>query len=255
MKVCVAGDVHGQLMRFYDNVASFERELGFEFDCVLQVGDLGVWPDVKKMDAASRRHGDMGAFSIWHKANHAAPRRTFFIKGNHDDGAWLDERWPDRTAVLPEMIYVPNGRSTLIGDGAGSPSIGAIGGCYSPKSYALRRDDQRPHRHYLREEIERLMINEPIDILLTHEPPEGVEVGSGRISIGLGIAELIQGKKPKICFTGHIHRSYQMQLDGVRCVGLPAIGMQKHLMAIEIDDLTHEVKISAEWPTKRGHRA
>ena len=56
MKICVAGDCHGQILELYRGIQSFEEILGEDFDLVLQVGDFGIWPDAEKIDRASRNH-------------------------------------------------------------------------------------------------------------------------------------------------------------------------------------------------------
>ena len=40
--ICAAGDIHGAISRFYDDVLSFEISLGVTFDWVLHVGDFGI---------------------------------------------------------------------------------------------------------------------------------------------------------------------------------------------------------------------
>jgi hypothetical protein len=60
--ICAAGDIHGALGRFYDDVLAFEAALGIPFAWVLHVGDFGILPDPAKIDGASRRHG--GAWGV-----------------------------------------------------------------------------------------------------------------------------------------------------------------------------------------------
>jgi hypothetical protein len=48
-----------------------------------------------------------------------APRRTVFIKGNHEDFQWLDAQ--PAAEVLPNLTYLPNGETIdLTVDGAES---------------------------------------------------------------------------------------------------------------------------------------
>lgn len=256
MLICVAGDVHGELMRFYDNVKSFSNEFQFKFDWVIQLGDFGVWPEVKKMDAASRRHGDMGAFSVWLKAKKAVPIRTLMIAGNHDDSEWLDGTVERTILPLDNLFYLPNGRCYSI-DGKHRPLIlGAVGGVYSPRDYKKKNSELqgRAHRHYVKEQVDALIARERIDILLTHEAPDNVCIGSGNYSHAEGLDEILAKKKPDVCFFGHHHRRVSDVIQGVRCEGLPKIGMQNHLLAVNIDENNHAT-IFGEWPTKRGHRA
>jgi hypothetical protein len=52
--VCAAGDIHGAIGRFYDDVLAFQTRLGVRFDWVLHVGDFGIWPDPQKIDRGTR---------------------------------------------------------------------------------------------------------------------------------------------------------------------------------------------------------
>jgi predicted phosphodiesterase len=90
MLVCAAGDIHGALDRFYADVAAFEASLEDCFDWILHVGDFGVWPDRARVDGATRRHDGAGDFPAWWADRRPAPRRTVFVKGNHEDFVWLD---------------------------------------------------------------------------------------------------------------------------------------------------------------------
>ncbi len=89
MLLCAVGDVHGKFRQMYRIVEELEEQIGQEVDLVVQVGDLGVWPDPRRVDAATRRHG--GAYDApgWFAACTASPRPTVFIAGNHDDFEFL----------------------------------------------------------------------------------------------------------------------------------------------------------------------
>lgn len=119
MLICAAGDIHGAINRFYDDVLTFEISLGVTFDWVLHVGDFGIWPDPERIDRGTRNHDGAGDFSEWLGAMRPVPRRTVFIKGNHEDFAWLESR--ASSEVLPGMIYLRNGCRLEL-DGACSPS-------------------------------------------------------------------------------------------------------------------------------------
>ena len=52
MFICAAGDIHGAIDRFYDDVLAFEAALGVRFQWVLHVGAFGIWPDSDRIDKA-----------------------------------------------------------------------------------------------------------------------------------------------------------------------------------------------------------
>src|SRR5688572_15037529 len=125
------------MYRMYDDVIAFESSMGICFDWVLHVGDFGIWPDKARIDRGTRNHDGPGDFGVWREQNLAAPRRTVFIKGNHEDFIWLDQQRSDE--VLPNLIYLRNGHTIDISDDiSGSLRVGGIGGCYGPSDYARR---------------------------------------------------------------------------------------------------------------------
>ena len=134
MIFCAAGDCHGALDRLYSEVLAFEEALRVRFAWVLQVGDLGVWPDPERVDGASRRHDGAGDFPVWWAERRAAPRRTLFIKGNHEDFVWLDEQ-REGEEVLPGLRYLANGRRVEFEDGGEVLTVAGLGGCFGPSDY------------------------------------------------------------------------------------------------------------------------
>ena len=117
MILCAAGDIHGALDLLYEDVLAFEAALALRFEWVLHVGHFGVWPDGQRVDRATRDHGGAGDFPAWYPERRAAPRRTLFIKGNHEDFVWLEAQ--PSPEVLPNLTYLPNGATyDLAVDGA-----------------------------------------------------------------------------------------------------------------------------------------
>ncbi len=179
--LCAAGDAHGRLDRMYGKIATFEAVLGTEFAWVLHVGDFGIWPDPARVDRATQRHGGAGDFPHWWAERRRAPTPTLFIKGNHEDFVWLEER-PD-TEILENLFYLRNGERFVVRDGEQEIVVGGIGGCYGPSDIDRPSDalEGRAKRHYTRDEIERLAAGGPVDVLLLHDAPKGVPLG-GRAS-------------------------------------------------------------------------
>jgi hypothetical protein len=63
----------------------------------------------------------------------AAPRKTIFVKGNHEDFVWLDSQ--DREEILPGLFYLRNGRAMNLGKGRAYVRVGGMGGCFGPSDY------------------------------------------------------------------------------------------------------------------------
>ena len=259
MIICAAGDIHGALDRMYDDVLAFEESLDVRFEWVLHVGDFGVWPDPDRCDGATRRHDGAGDFPAWWSERRRAPRRTLFIKGNHEDFVWLDKQ-PNHE-VLPGLFYLANGRRFELSDGDALITVGGVGGCHGPSNYHRRSRDLQGYakRHYTREDIDSLVAGGAVDVLLVHDAPAGVRFdrhrrGPGFISEAAGLDDLVRGVLPRVCFFGHHHARLDSEVAGVPCVGLNKVRMPGNLVAIELDAQARGWRILGEWPVKGPER-
>lgn len=240
MYFCAAGDTHGALDRFYDNVLAFEQVLGLCFDWVLHVGDFGIWPEPARIDRATRKHGDIGDFPAWLEEERTAPRPTLFIKGNHEDFDWLDARPPG--PVLPGLFHLRNGHVMDLGDAdTGTIRVGGVGGCYGPSNYTResRRLQSYAKRHYTFDEVEKLSSTARVDIVLSHDAPKGFlferhRHGRSFVSPAEGLDAVLARTRPRVCFFGHHHTRVDGEVSGVRCIGLNLVGRPGHLVAFEM---------------------
>lgn len=258
MLLVAAGDAHGRLDRLYDDVLAFERALGRSFEHVLHVGDLGVWPDPARLDRATREHDGAGDFPRWLAEQRAVPRPTTFIQGNHEDFSWLAGR--EGAEILPGLQYLANGGAFALRELAISQvckpagvRIGGVGGCFGPSSFGRSSRELRgggARRHYAREELDRLCSAAPLDVVLFHDAPKGIEfvkrMASGAerryVSQAEGLSEVLRCVQPKLCFFGHHHASVDVLVEGVRCIGLNAVGYPGNLVAFDLEGTL------ARWP-------
>ncbi|MBK8011724.1 MAG: metallophosphoesterase [Deltaproteobacteria bacterium] len=219
---------HGAMDRLYEDVLAFEAALGVRFEWVLHAGDFGIWPDPHRIDKATRKHDGAGDFPAWFAERRTAPRKTLFIKGNHEDFVWLDMQH-----VLPGLFYLRNGRTMDLGEGRDVVRVGGVGGCYGPSDF----DRQSKHlqgyakRHFTRDEIETLSKSAGVDILLVHDAPAGVRFerhrrGLGWMSEAAGLDQLVAAVRPRVCFFGHHHTWVDSEVAGVRCIGLNKVRMR-----------------------------
>jgi predicted phosphodiesterase len=252
MIICAAGDIHGAMNRMYEDVLAFEEALGVRFAWVLHVGDFGVWPDANRIDKATKKHDGAGDFPTWLAEGTAAPRKTVFIKGNHEDFVWLDEQ-ADRE-VLPELFYLRNGTTMDLTEDRDTVRVGGVGGCYGPSDFDRHSKHLQGYakRHYTRDEIEALSGRGGIDILLVHDAPAGVRFerhrqGNGWVSEAAGLDQLISDVRPKVCFFGHHHTRVDGEVAGVRCVGLNKVMRPGNLVALDFGQ-GGEWSILGEWP-------
>lgn len=258
MLICAAGDIHGALDRMYEDVAGFEEVLGVRFEWVLHVGDFGIWPDANRIDKATKKHDGAGDFPGWFAARRATPRRTLFIKGNHEDFIWLDSQRDGE--VLPGLFYLRNGATVELKAGDEMVRVAGVGGCYGPSDYERQSKQLQGYakRHYTRDEIEGLCsTSAPVDILLLHDAPAGVVFRQHRqgvdwVSPAAGLDELVATVRPRVCFFGHYHRRLDAEIGGVRCIGLNMVRRAGNLVAVDLDPTSRNWSIIGEWPAQTG---
>ena len=168
MIVGFLGDVHGQVLNALGVLDRWQREKGVQFDLIIQVGDLGAWPDPARADQATQRFAqtDPGEFDfsrLFHLSDQekkalAHLRQRFktpvlFIRGNHEDAVWLDRLATERTPpILVDPVglyqYIPDGTVLQVRD----CTIGFAGGgdisdsAYSAKQ-PLSNHQPRQSRH------------------------------------------------------------------------------------------------------------
>ena len=56
MLIGFVGDVHGLVYHALALVTTWQRKTGRKLDLVVQVGDMGAYPSLDRMDEAGRRH-------------------------------------------------------------------------------------------------------------------------------------------------------------------------------------------------------
>src|SRR5215213_10164757 len=94
--ILIVGDRHGRILPAFRLAMLWEREHGIRLDGLLQVGDLGYFPDPTRLDKATARHAadplELGA-SLVVEPNREAdevfhgavgpPPPLWFTAGNH----------------------------------------------------------------------------------------------------------------------------------------------------------------------------
>ena len=216
-KVLVAGDWHGELGWAKQVI---ERAGALGVTKLLHVGDLGIgpWP------------GDRGA-PYEHKLNRICARTgldLYVVPGNHDNHQTLAKLEPraDGWLRLREHVLVAPGGLRWTWSGV---EFGALGGAFSvDAAHRVAERDWWPVREEVRpEHLERLG-SEPLDVLVTHDVPAGVdlfrafEVGpatAARAQVSRDLlAEAVQRTTPELVLSGHWHRrvtAYVPLVDGV----------------------------------------
>lgn len=215
MHIAVFGDLHGHILLALQCCARWQQETGQQLDLILQVGDLGVFPDRTQLDRATRRHsehdptvlGFLDGFTTPHSEVAAILDKLrcnlLFVRGNHEDHVWLDTReqrakgccfpvdaywriWCLKTGV-PYTFHQEDETITILGIGR----IGRPASSKKAKLHYIQPDEQ--HR------LEQLG-DTPVDILLTHDAPgDRIYPGSG----SLEIEQALLRHQPRYHFYGH----------------------------------------------------
>lgn len=221
MIIFLAGDIYGQLGKFYDKVAQVEEALDKKADYILQTGNLGAYPDPASISSSMRNHHGAGDFARWYVAEKPAPRPTVFISGKHEDHRWMDGRLSrGRTELLPQLYWLVNGSSLTIGYGNEECVLAGIGKVFSPKTYSEGRGkDKKRLSHYTRAEVERACCIGPVDILLLHEPPKEFRWPTG-VSNAEGLSSVIFATRPKIVIHGKCGFSGNIEYNGRHYISL-----------------------------------
>ncbi len=147
--IVVVGDLH----KAFDLLPDLLKDVPTDA-FVVQVGDFGIWPDMRDRWAKTRR-------KLKHKIH--------FIHGNHEHFRELLSL--DFQHYWPDLHYIPSGTIKVI-DGR---RVGFIGGGES-MDYLLREEgvdwfpEERVSKH-----ISKIFYNAPnLDLMISHSPPTDV---------------------------------------------------------------------------------
>ena len=175
MKILVIGDAHGRVFHLVLLSALCQKRRLETYDLIIQVGDMGVWPDTTKMDQATHKFSalDSTELDFSHLVNLGKDEEAFlkkvsshikcpvrFIRGNHEDQDWLRNRTDGVIDRLGVFKYIPDG-TILESKGF---TIGFLGGITNPKSPADEIDEVS---------LKDFLSRSPgsIDLLVTHLGP------------------------------------------------------------------------------------
>jgi predicted phosphodiesterase len=208
-RILIAGDWHGSTRWMRQALACAARD-GYE--AVVHVGDLKVlWPDEFYPDFA-----DSGGFTAeLVKTLEDLGLVFIFVDGNHDAHPALRTLPPtaDGFGVISDrLLYAPRGHRWSLG----GVRFGALGGAYSIDRYRGTEGwDWFQEESTVPEDVAALG-TEPLDVLITHDVPAGIDVES---VFGLPEAieresyivrsllrDAVRATAPKLVFSGHWHQ-------------------------------------------------
>jgi hypothetical protein len=218
----VFGDLHGRVLPAFALARAWQRDHEVPLAGLLQVGDLGYFPRLDRLDKATKRHAardplELGARSVIFPSKEAddlfaeadVPATLWFIAGNHEDHELLSDCWGRPGTTDADFPIDHYGRVRCIVDGSvlALPDGLRVGGLWGI-------DDQAPgaRRHIapgakLNPRRARDLAVRPHDVLLSHESARDaffVDAGS------LEISTLLRSAAPALHFFGHYHGAGRM---------------------------------------------
>ncbi|MFO0825374.1 MAG: metallophosphoesterase [Gemmataceae bacterium] len=235
----VFGDLHGRVLPAFRFASFWSRRTKRRLDGLLQVGDMGYFPNPATMDKATIRHAkadplELGTFdimnpnplanSIFEDDPHCPPG-LWFTAGNHEDFPEL-QRLAQASGKQPDFVVDAYCRVRGIKDGfmkslperstwdvaPPSPAIAAnttkadaspelrVGAIWGVDGDGANGRKNLPPRGYIDHRAVDRLAWEEFDVLLSHDAPKDAK----RVGFGSDALRAMLGvANPKFAFFGH----------------------------------------------------
>lgn len=228
--IAVFGDIHGRVELMYILSRLWERHTGHHLQAILQVGDIGAYPDHTTLDGATLKYAkhdpdELGFLPFCYRSEegeriHATGDMpdAYCIRGNHEDFSFL-QQFKEPTAFDPweKLWYIPDGCIVDIPirevEGLQSIRVAGFGGIDPPseergrgkkarKVHRRAKEKTRDPKYFKTDDIHwSFMGLKDIDILLTHAGPQSDAFERGSTHL----ARLAERLEPRCHFFGHHH--------------------------------------------------
>jgi hypothetical protein len=239
--ILIAADPHGRIPLLLKLALAYQRDTGERVGQVLVCGDMGIFPDDRRVDAATRRFArrfpeEFGfrAFEPMCKVRQDQPQPRlvkhlrkakrlvetiredldaplYFIGGNHEDYAYLErcQRLAGDVDVVPiersgQLLWLAQSSIVELETCLGPLTVAGLSGIDPAGS---QRNPDKLTDGSILDDDEVLALLEaaggrPVDLLLTHDSAEDVaRPGWGSAGVALAVREL----DPRFHFWGHEH--------------------------------------------------
>lgn len=208
--LAVFGDLHGQLAAAYDAVAHWEHHHDEQIDAVLQTGDLGAIHDARGIDGATFRHflqdpTELGGLLYLHGILEAT-HPTYFVRGNHEDFDHLLEHKSEAVDPAGKLVHLWATDPIELEGGDGTTCrIAGLGGIDGSIASKKRQRERAGRQYFHQEELDALTQarSGDVDILLTHDGPQGRCLKRDPDAGSETIREVIEHLQPRFAFFGH----------------------------------------------------
>ena len=213
MRIALVGSLYGEMDKLYERLLRDPKG----FDWVISTGNFGIWPDpIRASRAARRSAAGPGNFIDYLVGKKTIPIPTLVVPGKHEDHLWIQRmvRRGDGELVF-NLHYLVTANTTLLENMSESFRVLGIGGTYSPKPWTLEGN-------YTMDQIKTACSAGPIDLLVTHEAPEGESFGV-ITSQAKGLNKVCFATRPRLLVHGKynetkIYRTRQTNTLAI-CVG------------------------------------
>jgi hypothetical protein len=221
----VFGDLHGRVLPAFRLAQAWAREHGTALAGLLQVGDLGYFPDPGRADRAADRRAatdarDGGMHLLTRPSDEAdavfadahGPRAMWFTAGNHEDYEALRRRERRAGPGAGGFAADAYGRLCCVRDGrvADLPGGLRVGALWGVDGRGPRARERVPPGGRVGRRAAEALAGARFDVLLTHESPrDAVLAGHGSEAVGA----VIRRARPAFAFFGHYHRPGR-QIEG-----------------------------------------
>ncbi|MCL2393849.1 MAG: metallophosphoesterase [Acidimicrobiaceae bacterium] len=231
-RLLVAGDTHGNLGWLSELAALAEEQ---RCEGIIQLGDFGFWPDPKVLRECARVVLNEGWLTAVADALASHDVWLRVIDGNHDfhPGA-LAAHPPDGRGIA----VVRDDRLDWATRGARwewcGVRFGALGGAYSIDKMWREPGVTWWETERITDAQRDLLGAEPLDVLLTHDAPQGVgwpevDVGGPKVDPASRanreqVERARRATRPSVLLHGHYHLRYRTTMSdpGTRVEGLAA---------------------------------
>ncbi|MEI7492600.1 MAG: metallophosphoesterase [Bacteroidota bacterium] len=199
MKIAIFADLHGKILLSYILVDLYQKKTGKNIDLILQCGDLGLFPNIEKLDKATLKHAkyDRDEFGFSEDFIKVNPEMQSFleklnlqmicVRGNHEDHDFLNElenefkeatRFP--VDVYKKVFICKSGWVQEFMTKSEHLTFVGIGRVGDRKG----RNEKRFIQVYERQQIKNLLkTKDYFDILITHDRDDSSQLGFGMTEI------------------------------------------------------------------------
>ena len=213
----VFGDLHGRVLPAFKLAQAWSRENGVALTGLLQVGDLGDFPDPNRFARDARRPAGKDSLEggMWFVAQPSeeadavfadehCPGALWFTAGNHEDYDLLKELERGAGREADSIAVDAYGKLRCIRDGhvAALPGGLRVGALWGIDDRAPRARRRIPPRARIGQRGTVALSGADFDVLLAHDSPrDALLAGSGSVEI----EAIIRAARPAFVFFGHYH--------------------------------------------------